>query len=376
MTAVDWHYPRPEFTPSVFVTLTRGPSPALSLFGPRRIGKTQFLVRDLGHHAVERYGHTILYASFWQSTAAPLATLIHACDEALRAEGYPSRLGRWLGRAMPSKIKLTAPVGGGLELDMGRAQEPEAKTEDTLILLDRYLGELANTNKPAILLLDEFQEVATAPTGDAVIAALRTSLDRRRDGLKTVFTGSSQVKLNKVFSTRSAPFFRFAAPIELPRLDDGFVPHQLACFHALYRRKIDPASAAVTFETFGRNPLFFQRWLTSLGLNPELDPDKAAEATAEALVLDLGLDAIWRGLKPSHRALTRMIAENHWELTGLSGAARMEALTGQPAPIPQTRQSYIRTLIRNGIVDGWDDGPRLSDPVFERWVLEKPESEF
>jgi len=372
MAQSDWHYPRKPFTHDSFVALTRGPVAAMSLFGPRRTGKTEFLLHDLGAHAA-RYGHRVLYASFWQTSVAPLSLLIYAVTEALRPRSYADRVADWL-RHPPIKIRVGPDKGpGAVEIDL--SERREARLGEDLLLLDDLLGQLANPAKPALLLLDEVQELATAQGGTEIMAGLRTALDRRRDGLKTVFTGSSQIGLNRIFSSREAPLYRFAAPLTLPPLGPDFVTHQLAVFHRVFQRRLDPATAQEFFERFGGNPMVFQRWLMTLGQYRDLAEAAAADQTADALARDLEFDRIWLGLQTHHRAMARILAERGHDPFGETGAARYEALTGQTAPIPQTRQSHVRTLARRGLADQWAKEWRLTDPLFETWVLERPEGE-
>ena len=56
MTNDPWHFKRRTLTGRVLEVLTRGPVQALSLFAPRRAGKTEFLIRDLPPRA-ESLGH-------------------------------------------------------------------------------------------------------------------------------------------------------------------------------------------------------------------------------------------------------------------------------------------------------------------------------
>ena len=374
MAPSDWHFPRREFTHSVFVTLTQGPSPALRLFGPRRTGKTEFLQRDLGQMAAETYGHRVLYASFWQVSAAPLALLLHACDMALRPQSYAERLLKW-AQTPPIRIRLGALNDlAGLEIELG--QNRNTSPADELLLLDQHLDRLADPGRPALLLLDEVQELASHPQGTEIMAGLRTSLDRRREGLRTVFTGSSQVGLNKVFSARNAPLYRFAAPLHLPPMGPDFVDHQLKVFHSVYRRRLDRDTALDFFRHFQGNPMFFQRWLTALGLSPDISEADAARQTAQDLAADLELDRKWLALQTPHRAMARIIAERLPDPFGAGGAARYAALTGADAPIPQSRQSYLRTLLRRGIADQWEGEWRIADPVFEAWILERGADDF
>ncbi len=84
----------------------------MSLFGPRRTGKTEFLLHDLGHHAAAQYGHRVLYASFWQTSVAPLGLLIYAVSEALRPRSYADRVADWL-RHPPIKVRIGSEKGPG-----------------------------------------------------------------------------------------------------------------------------------------------------------------------------------------------------------------------------------------------------------------------
>jgi hypothetical protein len=232
MARPDWHYPRKPFTHDTFVALTRGPVPAMSLFGPRRTGKTEFLLHDLGHHAAARYGHRVLYASFWQTSVAPLGLLIYAVSEALRPRSYADRVADWL-RHPPIKVRIgseKAPARSSLTSPTG-ARRGWGKT---CCCSTTCWGNWPTPPNLPFCLLDEVQELATAPGGTEIMAGLRTALDRRRDGLKTVFTGSSQMGLNRIFSTRDAPLYRFAAAADpaaaWPRFRDpptGRVPQRV-----------------------------------------------------------------------------------------------------------------------------------------------------
>ena len=69
-----------------------GGSTALTLFAPRRTGKTQFLVHDLAPTA-EKQKCIVVYASFWQTTDTPVATLNHAVEGAGNGPGFWRRTG-------------------------------------------------------------------------------------------------------------------------------------------------------------------------------------------------------------------------------------------------------------------------------------------
>ena len=70
---------RAELADQILGTLAHGPAQALSIFAPRRAGKTEFLVQDLAPNA-EAKGHGVIYASFWQAPLSPLAVLLHVLE--------------------------------------------------------------------------------------------------------------------------------------------------------------------------------------------------------------------------------------------------------------------------------------------------------
>jgi hypothetical protein len=202
----EWHFPRVDFANQVFGLLMDSPTSAISLFGPRRTGKTEFLKDDLAPLA-DGKKHRVVYVSMWQTVEAPIASLLYAFDSALRGGRLGDRMAT-AARDLAPKFKLSVPgTGAAMEVDVASLRgKPQ---DEHLLLLDQYCERLANDKRPTLLLFDEFQELARGDNTAPVIAALRTSLDARRRGLVSVFTGSSQDGLRKVFSAKDAPFYRF-----------------------------------------------------------------------------------------------------------------------------------------------------------------------
>jgi len=373
MKGSRWHYPRKEFAERVYALLADGPTQGLSLFGPRRTGKTQFLIHDLAPLA-ESKGHRVVYASLWQTLDAPLGVLLYEFDRALRHGSFWDRVTTAVSGIAP-KFKVKAPGGAGeIEIDLSalKGQAPESH----LLLLDHYCERLARGRKPAFLLFDEFQELARAKAAASLIAGLRTSLDKRKTGLVAVFAGSSQEGLRAMFTPRDAPLFRFATPVDLPPMDDAFVDHQLAAFKATSKAKLNREAALDVFHRFDRSPLFFQRWLTMLALHPGMSEAAAIAQVQSDIAEELGFGKQWLDLNGIQRATARLLAERVPQVYGQHGADRFKALTGGPAPGPSSIQSAVQRLSRLGLADKWEDEWRLSDPLFEAWVRGRPESDF
>ena len=373
MTKSLWHYPRTEFAEQIFSLLSTGPLQAISLFGPRRTGKTQFLLQDLAPMAEAR-GHRVAYASLWQTIDSPLGILLYEFDLALRQGSFLGRLKSAAGDIAP-KFKLKAPFGAG-EVEIDLASLKGKTPESHLLLLDQYCERLAGDDRPALLLLDEFQEITRSKGAEPLIAALRTSLDKRKNGLIVVFTGSSQEGLRRMFSARQAPFFRFAQPVDLPLLDDDFVDHQLRAFAASSKAKVSREAALDVFARFDRNPLFFQRWLMTLALQPGLPVQDAIASVRAAIAEEFGFAAKWVDLSATQRLTARMLADGVGQIYGKEGDDYIAQLTGVAPPSVSAIQAALSRLSRLGHVDKWEDDWRFTDPLFEAWVRERPRSEF
>jgi hypothetical protein len=372
----DWHFPRGALAEQVLAALMQGPSPGFVLFGPRRTGKTEFLTRDLARVAADLHGHRVVYVDFWQSPDDPLALMFHAIDRALADKGSAALLSA-LRAALPLRVKVRAAgdlLGGEIELG---ASPAKAGDLPPALQLDRLVERLARPRRPALLILDEFQEIARHKAGAAVIAALRATLTRHRDGVRTVFSGSSRTRLDAMFSAAEAPFFRFAAPFELPPLDESFVDHQLAVFARINPRRIDRAEALAFFARFRGNPQFFQRWLQALALSPTAGLAASAETVAAQIAGELGFPARWRGMTPIQRAMARLLAEDGDEPYGAAAGTRTAALMRQAqAPTVPQRQAAMRWLVNNGVADKAAGAWQLADPLFADWIAARGAEEF
>ncbi len=369
MTRDPWHFQRDELAGQVFTTLAHGPAQALSLFAPRRAGKTEFLVQDLAPHA-EANGHRVIYASFWQAPLTPLAVLLHALEKSRERGGLADRIRTSAWRIAP-KLKLSASVpgtgtGAEAEIDLTRLKgEPPT---NLLLHLDDLLGLVSKRGTPTILLLDEVQELARSSTSKSLVAALRTGLDKRRDGLKAVFTGSSREGLAAMFSDREAPFFHFATPIDLPALGSGFVDHVVAVFRRTSKRTLGRDAMLDAFDRLHRNPYFFRLLVQRMLYDPEHTVDSALEDVRERIATELGYPEAWLGLTALQRETARALAEGGSRPYSRDFRTALGAAMGGDVPTAARVQAALRRLERLGIADAARGVWELADPGFAGWI--------
>ena len=371
--AIDsWHFPRDELARRVLRLLIDGPGTALALFAPRRTGKTEFLSFDLAPVA-DKLRHRVIYVSFWEAPASPLAVLLHALEGSLRKGSWTDRV-RDNAVALAPKLRLSAPLPGTnaeAEIDLG-ALKAEVPSE-LLLYLGDLIARVANDRRPTLLMLDEVQELARDSGNRPLIAALRTALDTNKAGLRTVFTGSSQQGLQAMFDDREAPFFHFATPLDLPPLDRPFVEHLCEIARDITDRSLD---VDVAFEVFGElhaNPYFFRLAVETLVLYPDLDMAEAARRVRTRVAAGLGYADVWLSLDPLRRALTRALADG---VEQPFGAPAREALVGDErdiaVPTVSQVQTAMKTLERRRVIDTWNGRRVIADPAFAAWVREQP----
>ena len=364
-----WHFPRPEFTEQVLTGLITGPARALTLFAPRRTGKTEFLLKDLAPLAEGR-GHPVIYASFWQTPLSPLAVLLYELETRLAGAGLGERI-RSAASALAPKLRLSAaPFGVGIEAEVDlsalRGRPPDA----LLLHLDGLLERLSQRRRPAILLLDEVQELARQPENEALVGALRTSLDRRAGRLRVVFTGSSREGLAAMFSVRRAPFFHFASQIELPPLGDAFVDHLVGVFRKASHRTLPRPEMIAAFHRMRRSPFVFRTLLDVLLHDPALAIEAAMSEVRNRVAASLDYSGVWLSLSPLQRATAQILATGTGRPFGAEFRKAVGEVLEQPPPSAGQIQAALRRLGRLELADSAAAGWRLADPEFADWIRE------
>ena len=362
-----WHYPRADFAETVLGVLNAGPATALTMFGPRRTGKTEFLLQDLGPLA-ESNGHKVIYISFWRAPLSPLAVLLHELEKGRKRGSF---LTRTIGDKFQTKIKLSGAVPGvNLEgaLDLS-AVDGNPPTE-LLLYMDDLIGRLNRKKKPTLIFFDEIQEIARGKDQSALVAALRTSLDKHKGGIRAIFTGSSKEGLANLFYEKRSPFFHFATQVDLPILGEAFVKHLLKAFKASTGRTLKHEPVMKAFQSLYRNPYFFRGMLELMALNKSLDLNDALEKRRMQIGRELGYNDTWVSLSPLQRATVFVVASGNKPFAK-NTISMISTLIAENSVTTSRIQAALRKLYREGIADNWDDEWVVQDPLFAEWVSKR-----
>lgn len=353
MTTDPWHFSRTELAAQVLGMFNTGLSSALTFFAPRRMGKTEFLRKDI-MPAAEAAGWSVFYYSFLDADASAQA-FAAAIADFVKGDGWLSRTFGRVGKVSGGAAGISA----GVEIK-------DAAPDDIKAVVAR----LAERNKRSLLLLDEVQALAT-PGQASFVAALRTALDMHKDNVKVIFTGSSREGLRRMFSQANAPFFHFGQNLSFPSLDKRFTDHLADMFRKTTTRSLDADALWQAFREMGDSPQLARALVERMALQPGV----SIEAGKEALVSDINSSRNfahdWQKCSGLERLLLKAIASGVGELYGVAHRERLAQALGVPDVGVSSVQSALRSMMRRGLVYKSEgrSNHEIEDSMFKEWLL-------
>lgn len=303
--SIDWHYPRKELMEKVLAAYEQGLSNTLTLFAPRRMGKTEFVLLDLIPAAAQR-GYTPVYVSFWENKDDPAASLLAAVNVALAESSWWKRTTNRIASARLSvHANATGEVGGSLDVGDRRSNTSDP---DTLRALKNALSTLTEKHDRILLCLDEAQHLATRSKFGNLVYFLRTFLDQNRQRVRVMYTGSSRDGLRKLFSKRKAALFQSSSQIDLPQLGSGFVEHMRQCYNQATKQDFPLHDGLIAFSALNYVPREFRSVLEKMTLSGSNDITQEASIARDAQMEGSNYPALWGALKSIDQAILTWIA--------------------------------------------------------------------
>jgi hypothetical protein len=356
---------RPRLAKAYLEMLAAQPGRPLAMFAPRRVGKTHFLDHDLAPLA-RAAGWLPVYADLWLQRSDPLGAINHALEESLDDVTVPADRA---GRLARTRVKRVAALGAAI--DLGDEPSRRALPSAPELRLDALVSRLAQAaRRPVLLMLDEVQALGDVADGDRIVAALRAVQHKRRDGVRAVFTGSSQEGLARMVSIVGAPMYQFAQLMDFPPLGDEFLEALADHFGKVHR---------------GRKPLLddLRRVFAHIGHKPALMRDLVKGMSAEGITdVDAGVGRLladerqvagWLGVLQGQelfeRALLLMLAQGAPPYAQDTLSA-LQGQLGERPTVAKVRASMDR-LRRAGLVRKGARGVSIDDPLFAEYLRGK-----
>jgi hypothetical protein len=339
-------------SPSV---LDEGLRSGLFLSGPRRTGKTTFLVNDL-IPALQEGGALVIYTDLWSdlsvSPAVLIRTALRKTLEALQspASGLLARLAQLRGAEL-------GVMGFKFGFKLDHLGQPGGPT------LAQVLTEVVDQARTDVLLIvDEVQQAMMSDDGNNTLLALKAARDaiNTRPGTPGHFifigTGSHRALVGEL-TTQRTQAFAGAVSLSYPMLDASYVDYLLE------RMKEDgirnPPSAPVAFEAFrtlGHRPeemLKALRLMASRGSLGE-DPDRTlpiVAATLRATAADVELAKVEEMGALANAIFDRIasdgdVARGVFSADALAGYARAIGRDVRPDEV----QTLLNALVQANLV--------------------------
>jgi len=360
----QWYCARPALAQAYLRQLLEGPGDPIALFAPRRIGKTSFLLTELSTLA-RRRGLLPVYVDVWQNRADVPSAINYALQEAIDDLQVPSTT---VGRRLKTTVRKVGFGGAALEFGDEPARHPP---EEPPLRIDWLLRTLIRTaRRPILLLFDEVQELAVAPSGETVVSALRSAITKSRDSVRVVFTGSSQEQLIELISRSRAALYEGASLVAFPPLGTEFIDFVAKRVKARFRRSIDIEELAAAFERLHHQP---RALLDLVFLHASSDSGTLSallNAQWEALLEGASFERTWANLKQLHQRLCQRIVRG-LEVSSAEARRDYASGTGQREVSPGTVHSALRALLKSHVLARAGHGRgayQIDDPLFAEWI--------
>lgn len=356
MSIDPWHFPRFILAKQILDMFESGLSSALIFFAPRRMGKTEFLLKDIMPLA-DRRNWRIFYFSFLDVESKAKEKFTLALKSFVEKKST-KRLFRHVSKISGEAVG----VKGALEFNHHHLNED----------MKEFLEKLSDNGK-TILLLDEVQILANRKENANFVAALRTALDIHKDSIKVIFTGSSQDGLRRMFSKANAPFFHFGQNLLLPLLDKNFTDHLAKIYKKVTKRTLDQAVLWNSFQEMQQVPQLIRAVVERLALNPTISLEEAKEQILSEITLDRTFSENWENCSVLERLLLIEISHEKNALFSKNTRDLLAKKMGIPDLSVPSAQSAIRVLQRKGLIGQQVDRGIycIEDPNFKHWLLQQ-----
>lgn len=365
-TPRDWHFPRSDLAKHYLDAFDLGLVSAYALHAKRRMGKTEFLLRDLAPVAARR-GYSVGYCNLWEEDDAPLLALI----DALRQMNEAPKLTAKIRSGLASRLSKVALSGSAAGMVKGSAElEFRAGETDGATRLRQAFKAFDEAGTHGLLLMDEAQVLADVQH-EAVEKALRALLDTRKDRIKVVFTGSSEDRLRRMFGVEHKAFYNWAHVEPMPRLGEEFAIELTRRANSLTTMPLAEQGALRAFDALHRVPELFRRFLAQYLANAFEGIDAALEACRQSLYSEEGFARVWSRMLPADRLLLQLVAQEQADLHGKPVREwlghRMQLGRAASRSVPQNALRRLRD--RQILIQEEPGRYRFEDDVFRDWIL-------
>ncbi|MBC5764227.1 hypothetical protein [Ramlibacter albus] len=356
----DHHlYPRRELATHYLQLLLDRPHGALSLFGPRQIGKTTFITGDLSALASSRKIQPV-YIDLMAAVDK-----LEAINGALREAAYALK-----SRRSQERLRGVKALGVGVDFEAA-AQAPTSS--DPGQQLQHLMADLLRQPgvQRVLLLLDEVQELAQSKDGDATMKAVRAVANKHKaDGrVLMLMTGSSREGLARLFAAHGRPSFGLAERQDFPVLGRDYVEYVVHRANEPRSRghKLKVDEFVEAFGMMDHRPADLEAFVGHVATYNVRDVVGAVPSFLKARYPTDQLEQRYSAMTPLQRILLAHIANGATELTGQSMIRTVVEQLGTSVTPAGVRKALTR-LPGDILANPHRGSYVIVDPIFAGWL--------
>lgn len=247
-------------------------------------------------------------------------------------------------------------------VELGDIESPE-------YTLDEIFQYLANADKPCIVAIDEFQQIAKYPEKN-IEALLRTHIQKLRNS-NFIFAGSERHMMQEMFTSAARPFYNSADILELKAIaPEIYIPFVMGHFEKR-GKSISAENVEWVYKLFKGHTYYIQRTFNE----SFADTDKGEECTKEIIESAIdnmvsSNDTIFReilsNIPEKQKALLYAIAKDG-EATQITSAQFIKRHSLQSA---SSVQAAAKKLLEKDIITQINKVYSVTDKLFAMWMMQ------
>ncbi len=338
----------------------------VALIAPRRMGKTG-LIQHCFNQAHFKDNFYTFFVDIYATTS--LTEFVYLLGKAIYEELKPQKTS-WtesffqIIRSLRMGFKLDPLTGEpSFDIGLGDIQKPETT-------LDEIFSYLENANKPCVVAIDEFQQIASYEEKN-VEASLRTRIQQCKQ-TQFIFSGSKRHLMNNMFNSSSKPFYQSAICMNLEAIPmETYLAFAVRLFEER-GKQIDPNLIKHVYLRFDGCT-----WFVQMVMN-ELFALTTPDEPCGMGLLDVALKNVIQSQEGSYKdLLSRLAPRQKMVLQAIAKEKKAQGVTSSAfikkynLPSASSVQSALKALLKNDWVTQEENTYQVYDSFFAEWLREE-----
>ena len=335
------------------------------LVSPRRMGKTG-LIRHLFRQPQMADNYETFFIDLYAATS--LREMSY-----LLGKSVFERLKSQKEKHIDSFLQIVKSLRAGFKID-ALTGEPKFEigigaVEDPAVTLEEVFAYLEASEKPCVVALDEFQQIAEFK--EKRVEALLRGMIQQCGRTLFLFSGSKQHTITRMFQSKAKPFYQSAQLMDLPPLDKNVYTEFAVRMFGAYAKTVAPAVVEQVYDDYAGVTWYMQMVMNELFAMTEAG-DTCVHAdveTAKRNIREMQETSYKSQLNQlsdrQKRVLQAIAREGTVESVTSGGFVRRHALDSASSV-----QSAVRGLLDKDVVSRTDGRYRIDDFFFGEWLRE------